>query len=139
MGVHHRVLKKFRIFWIFVKGEKNTALWPQIYNNFEGLTQCNRKERMKSIYNIKKNINLEVLCRGCPKEFLIYLKYCKNLRYYEKPDYYYLKQLFRNLFKRKGYILCERLFHFEIYSHPCCTKHPRTRSKCGSRGLPKSK
>ena len=33
-------------------------------------------------------------------EFITYLKYCKRLRYSEKPDYYYLKQIFRRLFKK---------------------------------------
>ena len=31
------------------------------------------------------------------------MKYCKRLRYSEKPDYYYLKGLFTSLMKRKKY------------------------------------
>ena len=70
---------------------------------WQGIQAKDKKEKMKKIYNKKKFINLEDLCKGCPKEFLTYMKYCKKLRYYEKPDYYYLKQLFRKLFKKKGY------------------------------------
>lgn len=36
-------------------------------------------------------------------EFVTYLKYTKNLRFADKPDYDYLFKLFRDLFTRKGY------------------------------------
>ena len=40
------------------------------------------------------------LCKGIPIEFANYLSYCKNLKFEEKPDYTYLKNLFLSL-KRK--------------------------------------
>ena len=70
---------------------------------WQGLKAKDKKERMKKIYNKKKSTNLKELCNGCPPEFLTYMKYCKRLRYTEKPDYYYIKQLFRSLFKRKKF------------------------------------
>lgn len=45
----------------------------------------------------------EVLCRGFPNEFAIYLNYCRSLRFDDKPDYSYLRKLFRDLFVREGY------------------------------------
>ena len=36
-------------------------------------------------------------------EFAIYLQYCRCLKFEEKPDYQYLRQLFRNLFHVNGY------------------------------------
>ena len=42
---------------------------------------------------------LEVLCKGCPGEFAMYLNYCRGLRFEEAPDYMYLRQLFRILFR----------------------------------------
>uniref|UniRef100_T1IQH1 Non-specific serine/threonine protein kinase n=1 Tax=Strigamia maritima TaxID=126957 RepID=T1IQH1_STRMM len=36
-------------------------------------------------------------------EFATYLNYCRSLRFEEKPDYSYLRQLFRNLFHRQGF------------------------------------
>lgn len=71
---------------------------------WQGVQAETKQEKMKKIYEIKKNIKLSELCKDCPREFLIYMRYCKKLRYSEKPDYFYLKQLFRNLFKRKKYI-----------------------------------
>ena len=70
---------------------------------WQGVQAETKQEKMKKIYEIKKNIKLEKLCEKCPKEFLIYMRYCKKLRYSEKPDYFYLKQLFRNLFNRRKY------------------------------------
>ena len=38
-----------------------------------------------------------------PAEFGTYLNYCRSLRFEEKPDYSYLRQLIRNLFHRQGF------------------------------------
>lgn len=70
---------------------------------WQSINGKDKKDKMNKIFNIKKNIKLEELCKDCPKEFLLYLKYCRKLRYTEKPDYFYLKQLFQKLLKRKGY------------------------------------
>jgi len=40
-----------------------------------------------------------VLCKGFPAEFAMYLNYCRGLRFEEAPDYMYLRQLFRILFR----------------------------------------
>ena len=37
-------------------------------------------------------------------EFATYLNYCRQLRFEDRPDYAYLRQLFRNLFHREGYV-----------------------------------
>ena len=36
-------------------------------------------------------------------EFATYINYCRSLRFEEKPDYSYLRQLVRNLFHRQGF------------------------------------
>lgn len=36
---------------------------------------------------------------GFPAEFTMYLNYCRGLRFEEAPDYMYLRQLFRILFR----------------------------------------
>ena len=37
--------------------------------------------------------------QGFPAEFSMYLNYCRGLRFDEQPDYMFLRQLFRILFK----------------------------------------
>ena len=53
----------------------------------------------------KLSTSIEVLCKGFPVEFGTYLAYCRNLRFDEKPDYSYLRKLFKELFMIKRYIL----------------------------------
>ena len=36
-------------------------------------------------------------------EFAVYLNFCRSLKFEDKPDYVYLRQLFRTLFHRLGY------------------------------------
>ena len=43
--------------------------------------------------------SVEVLCEGFPTEFSTYLNYCRGLEFDEGPDYMYLRQLFRILFR----------------------------------------
>ena len=38
-----------------------------------------------------------------PGEFATYLNFCRALKFDDKPDYAYLRQLFRNLFHKMGY------------------------------------
>ncbi|KAG0486842.1 hypothetical protein HPP92_008937 [Vanilla planifolia] len=45
----------------------------------------------------------QVLCRGYPPEFASYFHYCRSLRFDDKPDYAYLKRIFRDLFIREGF------------------------------------
>ena len=51
-------------------------------------------ERFKIIYNIKRNISNEVLCKGLPNEMIEYMNYVKSLKFDEEPNYKELKQLF---------------------------------------------
>jgi len=38
-----------------------------------------------------------------PEEFVIFMDYCRDLKFEEKPDYNYLRRLFKDLFNRNGY------------------------------------
>jgi hypothetical protein len=44
----------------------------------------------------------QVLCKAYPSEFASYFHYCRSLRFDDKPDYAYLKRIFRDLFIREG-------------------------------------
>ena len=45
----------------------------------------------------KISMSSDELCKEIPSEFIIYLNYCKKLKFEEKPDYKYLKNIFKNL------------------------------------------
>jgi hypothetical protein len=45
---------------------------------------------------------VQVLCKAYPSEFASYFHYCRSLRFDDKPDYAYLKRIFRDLFIREG-------------------------------------
>ena len=44
----------------------------------------------------------ESLCKGFPTEFVVFFQYVRSLRFDDKPDYSYLRKLFRDLFVREG-------------------------------------
>ena len=46
-----------------------------------------RKEKYEKIMERKMTTNIDDLCRGAPKEFGEFLKYCRNLEFDETPDY----------------------------------------------------
>ena len=46
---------------------------------------------------------VEILCKNFPNEFATYLNYCRRLRFDDKPDYVYLRRLFRDLFFKQRY------------------------------------
>jgi casein kinase 1 epsilon len=45
---------------------------------------------------------VQALCKSYPSEFITYFHYCRSLRFEDKPDYSYLKKIFRDLFIREG-------------------------------------
>jgi casein kinase I family protein HRR25 len=64
----------------------------------------------------------EVLCRGFPNEFAIYLNYCRSLRFDDKPDYSYLRKLFRDLFVREGFQY-DYVFDWSVQPDPSKQQH----------------
>ena len=52
---------------------------------------------------IKLSTPVEILCQGCPGEFVNFLNHCRGLRFEEEPDYAYLRQIFSILLQNKGH------------------------------------
>ena len=61
---------------------------------WEKIKFTNMDEYRNKILALKKNINLLKLCQDLPIEFYYYMKYVKELKFEEKPNYAYLKDLF---------------------------------------------
>ena len=69
--------------------------WSKIkfYTLYDGLIKIGK---------IRKNISIENICKGMPKEMNTYMNYIKNLNYEQCPDYEYLRKLFTNVLKKIG-------------------------------------
>ncbi|GLT74571.1 hypothetical protein SLA2020_463590 [Shorea laevis] len=70
---------------------------------WQGLKAGTKKQKYEKISEKKVSTSIEALCRGYPTEFASYFHYCRSLRFDDKPDYAYLKRLFRDLFIREGF------------------------------------
>jgi len=51
----------------------------------------------------KMSTPVESLCRSYPNEFATYLNYCRSLKFADKPDYSYLRKMFKDLFFRESF------------------------------------
>ena len=70
---------------------------------WQGVKAETKKQKYEKIKEKKMSMSEEELCRGLPVEFILYLNYCRSLGFYERPDYKYLRQLFKDLFERLNY------------------------------------
>lgn len=70
---------------------------------WQGLKAATKKQKYDMISEKKMSTPVEILCKGYPNEFAVYLNYCRSLRFADKPDYSYLRKLFKDLFFREGY------------------------------------
>ncbi|XP_048133825.1 casein kinase 1-like protein 1 isoform X2 [Rhodamnia argentea] len=70
---------------------------------WQGLKAGTEEEKSEKISEKKASTSVEALCRGYPTEFASYLHICRSLRFRDKPNYCYLKRLFRDLFIREGF------------------------------------
>lgn len=70
---------------------------------WQGLQAATKKQKYEKISEKKIKTPFEVLCKGFPQEFVTYFQYVRSLRFDEKPDYAYLRRLFRDLFAKEGW------------------------------------
>ena len=68
-----------------------------------GLDASTREQKYEKILKMKKEIPVDELCHGLPKEFTQYLMTVKRLKFSDKPRYSKYRALFRNLFISSGY------------------------------------
>ncbi|UNI14800.1 Non-specific serine/threonine protein kinase [Purpureocillium takamizusanense] len=70
---------------------------------WQGLNAPTNKQKDDLIKERKAAISVASLCDGLPGEFAIYMEYTRSLELNERPDYAYLRQLFRRLFAARGF------------------------------------
>ncbi|KAH0795264.1 CK1 family protein kinase [Histomonas meleagridis] len=83
--------------YVFVYLLKGTLPWI-------GLSGDKLKTKFEMICDYKENIPLSRVCEGLPSEFAEYLRLVRHLDFTEEPEYSRYRQMFRDLFIRKGYI-----------------------------------
>ena len=83
---------------------------------WQGLKAATKKQKYDRIMEKKMTTSTEFLTRGYPNEFAIYLNYTRSLRFDDKPDYSYLRKLFRDLFVREGFQY-DYVFDWTIFKH----------------------
>ncbi|KAG9140335.1 hypothetical protein Leryth_018494 [Lithospermum erythrorhizon] len=70
---------------------------------WQGLRAQTKKQKYDKICEKKLSTPIEVLCKALPVDFASYLQYCHSLTFDQRPDYGFLKRLFRELFTREGF------------------------------------
>ena len=70
---------------------------------WQGMSGESRRERNRKILQIKAETSTDSLCHNHPAEFRRYIEYCASLKYEQKPDYMYLRMLFRFLFAKSDF------------------------------------
>ncbi|KAL3812460.1 hypothetical protein ACJIZ3_013728 [Penstemon smallii] len=93
---------------------------------WQGLKAGTKKQKYDKISEKKMLTPIEVLCKSYPSEFISYFHYCRSLRFDDKPDYSYLKRLFRDLFIREGYQF-DYVFDWTILKYPQLGSGSRSR------------
>lgn len=71
---------------------------------WQGLKATTKSQKYDRIMEKKITTPIKVLCQGLPSEFSAYMTYVMALRFDDKPDYKYLRKLFRDLFARERYV-----------------------------------
>lgn len=74
------------------------AALPHVLHCLPHVLHC----RYEKISEKKMATPTEYLCKGFPTEFVVFFQYVRSLRFDDKPDYAYLRKLFRDLFVREG-------------------------------------
>ncbi|KAG8041315.1 hypothetical protein G9C98_002303 [Cotesia typhae] len=70
---------------------------------WQGLKSATKRQKYERISEKKMSTSIDELCKGFPVEFAKYLRYCRQIRFEERPDYSYLRQLFRTLFHHETF------------------------------------
>lgn len=83
--------------YVFVYFARGSLPW-------QGLKAAPGEGRAERIKQMKETLSGEALCNGVlPGQFATYLDYTRSLGFDDKPDYSYLRRLFRRLFAAEGF------------------------------------
>lgn len=110
--------------YIFVYFARGSLPW-------QGLKTATRKKKDCLVGEAKESLSGDKLCEGfLPSAFATYINYTRSLGFEDKPNYEYLRGLFRRVFRVQGFIYdnvfdwTEKRFE-EIHSHANLHAPPR--------------
>ena len=69
---------------------------------WQNATGVNKIEKNLNIYNMKKKISVNDLCKDLPSQIKEFTNYVKLLEFEEKPDYYYLRRLITSILDERN-------------------------------------
>lgn len=69
---------------------------------WQGIRIANKKQKYARIRDKKQNISLRELCKDMPSQMVEYFRYVRRLEFEDRPDYSYLRSLFRKALDRKN-------------------------------------
>ena len=69
---------------------------------WQNATGVNKLEKNLNIYNMKKKISVNDLCKDIPSQIKEFTNYVKLLEFEEKPDYYYLRGLITSILNERN-------------------------------------
>lgn len=77
---------------------------------WQNMNSNSKSDKYQQIKRMKQTISMEELTISCPREFLHYMRYCRNLQFEQKPDYDYLRGLFETVAKRENFNLHDQMY-----------------------------
>lgn len=70
---------------------------------WQGLKTARVEDKYDCILKMKQSMEPEQLCDGLPHEFVLYFNHVRSLYLHDQPNFRYLRQIFSQLFRRKGF------------------------------------
>ncbi|KAI3506217.1 hypothetical protein L1887_28573 [Cichorium endivia] len=101
---------------------------------WQGLKGATKKQKYDKICEKKVATPIEVLCKNHHVEFHSYFHYCRSLTFEQRPDYGFLKRLFRDLFTQEGFAF-DYVFDWTILKHQQSEKN-KPQNHSTSRAVP---
>jgi serine/threonine protein kinase len=68
---------------------------------WQGLKAKTMKEKYEKIMEKKISSSIETLCKGFPDEIPAFIHYTRDLKFDDRPDYGFLKRLFKTMFEKE--------------------------------------
>lgn len=83
--------------YIFVYFLKGSLPW-------QGLRAPTKKQKYEKILEKKMGSPVDQLCRGMPLEYAAFLHYTRQVKFDDKPDYAFLRKMFRDLAAKENIV-----------------------------------